>query len=62
MELRTKGIITSTASQQQIAAGGSAMLGAGKIAQLESQLKQAKVCNIQGYFPPVKRMIFKVFL
>ena len=45
MELKSKGIITSVASQQQIAAGNTntAVLGAGRIAQLDAELKQAKV-------------------
>ena len=44
-QLKNKGIITAPSVQQQIAAGntGSAILGAGRIAQLEAQLKQAKV-------------------
>ena len=48
IELKTKGILTSPDAQQQIAAeaGGSAVLGAGRIAQLEAELKLAKVIKL----------------
>ncbi|XP_074662384.1 centrosomal protein of 162 kDa-like [Tubulanus polymorphus] len=43
IELKNKGVITSPSTQQQLAAGGgTAVLGAGKIAQLEAEIKQAK--------------------
>jgi hypothetical protein len=45
--LKNKGVITSAAVQQQIAAGnlepGGALLGAGRIAHLEAMLNDAKV-------------------
>ncbi len=42
--MRNKGVITGSAAQQEIAAN-SAVLGAGKIAQLEAEMRQAKVRN-----------------
>ena len=42
VQLKNKGLITGTAAQQEIAAN-SAVLGAGRIAQLEAELRQAKV-------------------
>ena len=43
--MKNRGLITSPAVQQQIAAGNlsSAVLGAGRIAQLETQSKQLRV-------------------
>ena len=47
IELKHKGLITSPAVQSELAAGNvgamGAVLGAGQIAQLQAQLKQAKV-------------------
>ena len=46
MEYKNKGAITSLEVQQHIAAGnvgGTAVLGAGKIAHLEAEVKQARV-------------------
>ncbi|XP_013389121.1 centrosomal protein of 162 kDa [Lingula anatina] len=44
VELKNKGIITSSLAQQQIVAGspGTAILGAGRIAQLNAELRQAQ--------------------
>ena len=42
IQLKNKGLITGTAAQQEIAAN-SAVLGAGRIAQLEAELRQSKV-------------------
>ena len=39
------GLITGTSAQQEIAAN-SAVLGAGRIAYLEAELRQAKVCLV----------------
>ena len=49
LQLKNKGLVTSPSVQQQIAAGnvGSAVLGAGRIAQLEAELKQAKVSEAE---------------
>ena len=48
IELKNKGLITGPAAQQVIASGagyGMATLGAGRIAQLEAELRQAMVQN-----------------
>ena len=70
MELKSKGIITSVASQQQIAAGNTntAVLGAGRIAQLDAELKQAKVSGLINSLTPgrfkvnFRWVIFKLIL
>ena len=45
VQLKNKGLITGASAQQEIAAN-SAVLGAGRIAQLEAELRQAKVCVV----------------
>lgn len=45
VQLKNKGLITGSSAQQEIAAN-SAVLGAGRIAQLEAELRQAKVCVV----------------
>lgn len=49
-QLKNKGLITGSEAQERIAAGlaaaeGTAVLGASRIAQLEVELKQAKVAD-----------------
>ena len=44
VELRNKGIITGPGVQEDLAAG-SAVLGAGRIAHLEAELRQAGVSD-----------------
>ena len=46
VELKNKGLITGSSAQQQIAAN-SAVLGAGRIAHLEAQLRQGNVRTIK---------------
>ncbi|XP_063954593.1 centrosomal protein of 162 kDa-like [Lytechinus pictus] len=43
--LRNKGIITGDRIQQEIAAGNTAVLGAGKIAELQAEIKEHEVCE-----------------
>ena len=46
-ELQNKGVITSLAVQQQIAAGNAeALIGANRVAHLEGELAESKVCVI----------------
>ena len=48
-ELQNKGVITSLAVQQQIAAGNAeAMVGASRVAHLEGELAEAKVSQGLG--------------
>ena len=45
-ELRSKGIITSLAAQQQIAAGNSdAVTDVARTTHLEAELRECKVCS-----------------
>ena len=56
LELKNKGVITGVAAQQQIAASGgevTAVLGAGRIAQLEIEIRNAKVRYRFLYLPTV---------
>ena len=55
-QLRNKGIITAPSIQQQLQPG-SAVLGAGRITQLEAQLKQAKVSH---YIIDLNNILFAV--
>ena len=46
--LRNKGVITGVQMQQDIAAGNTAILGAGKIAELQAEIKEREVQELLG--------------
>jgi len=47
MEIKNKGVITSLTAQQEIAKGNTtAALGAGRIAQLQAELRETKVSQV----------------
>ena len=48
--LRNKGVITGLQMQQDIAAGNTAVLGAGKIAEQQAEIKEREV--LTDFFLP----------